>query len=141
MARASAQGHHTRQVIAPERGFPSAGTTLPSHEVAECLPYTLLNCLNLVLVYLPPFLALGKDMLFRFLERFVNLLTLEEIAGLAGGHQVIHTPLAALGARMDVVDSQDQPAFEIVQPVETAVVALELISRENLHRIFATQVR
>jgi hypothetical protein len=49
--------------------------------------------------------------------------------------------VAALGMRMDVVDRQDQPAFEIVPTVETAVVTLELISRENLHCFFATQVR
>jgi hypothetical protein len=41
---------------------------------------------------------------------------------------------------MDMVDGQDQPALEIVQTVETAVVTFELISLENLHRDFATQV-
>jgi hypothetical protein len=79
-------------------------------------------------------------MLFCFLERFVNPLPFDEIAGLAGGHQVVHAPRAAFGVRMDVINGQDQPAFEIVLPVETAVVAPVLISLENLHRVFATQV-
>jgi hypothetical protein len=41
---------------------------------------------------------------------------------------------------MDVIDGQDQPAFEIVLPVQTAVVTFVLIPPENLHRFFATQV-
>jgi len=45
-----------------------------------------------------------------------------------------------LGVWMDVIDGQDQPAFEIVKTVETAVVTFELISLEHLHRGFETQV-
>jgi hypothetical protein len=120
--------------------FPAAGTTFCSREATDCFPSTPLCWLDLFLVDLPPFLAFGENVLSCFLERFINPLALEQIAGLAGSHQVIHAPLAAFGMGMYVIDGQDQPAFEIVMPVQTAVVTFELISPENLYRFFATQV-
>jgi len=41
---------------------------------------------------------------------------------------------------MDVIDGQNHPFFEFVLPIETAVITLELIPLENLHRFFPTQV-
>src|ERR1019366_9427516 len=72
---------------------PAAGTTFCSREATDCFPSTPLCCLDLFLVDLPPFLALGDNVLFCFLERFINPLALEQIAGLAGSHQVFHAPL------------------------------------------------
>jgi hypothetical protein len=117
-----------------------AGTYLLSREAIDYLLSAPLRNLNLLLEDLPPFLALRKNVLFCFREGFINPLPLEEIAGLAGGDHVIHAPRAALGVRVNVIDGQDQPAFKIVQSVETTVATLELISLENLHCLFAAQV-
>ena len=45
-----------------------------------------------------------------------------------------------MGVRVDVINGQDHPVLEIAMSVETAVVTLEMIAPENLHRVFATQV-
>ena len=130
----------TAATAGPRYNYGLASTSILVPEAAKSVPSAPLRRLNLLLVDLPPFLALGEDVIFRFLERLINPFALDEIAGLAGGHQVVHVPRAAFGVRMDVVDGQDQPAFEIVLSVETTVVTFELISPENLHRVFATQV-
>ena len=65
---------------------PAAGTTPLSREATHGVLSAPLRYPNLFLVDLPPFLALGENILFCFLGRFVNPLPLEEIAGLAGGH-------------------------------------------------------
>jgi hypothetical protein len=89
------------------------------------------------LVNPPPFLAFDPDSLFRFLQGLVNSLALQQIARLACGDQIIHAALAPLGVRVHVIDGQDQPAFEISESVQAAVVASESIAPEDLHGILA----
>ena len=108
-----------QSLISPAK--PNSASVVGQSEQPTVFCLVPLRYLNLLLVDLAPLLALGDDKLFRFLERLINPLSLQQIAGLAGGHQVIHDSRATFGVRMDVIDGQDQPAFEIVLPVKTAV--------------------
>lgn len=77
-----------------------------------------LSCLDLLLEDLPPLLAPGDYKLLRFLEGLEDPLPLDEVAGLAGGDKIIHVAGSALGVWMNVIDGEDQPVLESVQPVE-----------------------
>lgn len=64
----------------------SAATTLMRADSS-----TVLACLNLLLVQLLPLLALFQDELFGVLKRSERALSLDDIARLAAGDEIVHS--------------------------------------------------
>jgi hypothetical protein len=95
----------------------------------------------MVVVLVSPLFALGQHEFLCVLERGERASAFNQVAGLAGRHQIVHASGAASGVRMNVVDSQDQPILEVAQAVQAAILALEMVPPENLHRFFAGQTR
>ncbi len=58
---------------------------------------------HLLVVLLSPFLPLSQDVLLGNLERSEQPLALDEVAGLASGHEVHHVPLATVGVGVNMV--------------------------------------
>ena len=88
-----------------------------------------------------PFLALGQHVFLGVLEGFVLVLALQDVAGLAGGDEVIHASGAAPRVGMDMVNRHDQPVLKTVQTVQAAILTLEMVTFENLHGFLARKVR
>jgi uncharacterized protein YwbE len=95
----------------------------------------------MVVVLASPLFALGQHEFLCVLERGEGAFALNQVAGLAGRHQIVHASAATSGVRMNVVDRQDQPILEVTQAVQAAILALEMIPPENLHGFFARQTR
>ena len=46
-----------------------------------------------------------------------------------------------MGVRMNMVNGEDHPICELVQSIQSAILALELITSEHLHGVFPRQMR
>jgi hypothetical protein len=95
----------------------------------------------MILVRVSPLFALGQHEFLCVVKRSERSFALNQVAGLAGGHEIVHASAATSGVGMDVVDRQDQPILEAVQAIQPAVLALEMVSLENLHGFLARQAR
>jgi hypothetical protein len=45
-----------------------------------------------------------------------------------------------MGMRVNVVNREDHPVCELVQSIQSAILALKLITSEHLHGVFPRQV-
>jgi hypothetical protein len=104
-------------------------------------PFSLLGTLmrgmqafHLVMVSLQPFLARLHHVLLGILDGREVPFALDKVAGLARAHKVLHISRASPGVGVNVVDRHDQPVFEPPLRIQSTVLALEVISLENLHR-------
>jgi hypothetical protein len=91
--------------------------------------------LGVMMILIPPFFPLPQHKLFGVLKGVELAVPLDQVAGLAAGDEVIHVPRAAARVGMNVINRQDHPVFKLVQPVEAAVLALEVVTPEDLHRL------
>ena len=92
--------------------------------------------LDLFLVEVAPFFALGQNVLFGLFKGCVHVLPLQEVARLASRYQVLHVAGTAAGTRMDEVHRQDEPVFVTVQRIQPAVLAHITVPLENLCGLF-----
>jgi hypothetical protein len=92
-------------------------------------------------VLLLPFLALPQDELLGIFERFEWTLSLDQVARLAAGYEIIHPPCTASCVRVNVVDGKDHPVGELVQAIQAAILALKMVTFENLHCLVTRYAR
>src|SRR5262249_19973003 len=83
------------------------------------------------------FLALGQDVFLGFFEAGEAVAAFEEIARAAGGYQVVRVLLATEGSRDYEVHGHDQAVFEAGGAMQAAVLALEMVPREDPHSLLA----
>jgi hypothetical protein len=102
--------------------------------------YTFLGRLGLLRVKVLPFLSPLQHKCFSILERFEDAFSLDHIARLTAGHEVLHFSYTAMIVRVNMVNGEDHPVRELVQAVQSAIPALKLITSKHLHRVFPRQV-
>ncbi len=98
-----------------------------------------LGSLRLLRVELLPFFAFLQHKCFGIFERLEDAFPLDDIARLAAGDKVFHFPRSAVSVRMDMVNSEDQPVCELMQAIQSAILAFKLVTSEYLHGILPRQ--
>ena len=98
------------------------------------------SCLCLLLVLVFPFVSLLQDKGLGIFKRSKEAFSLDHIARLAAGHKVIHPSCPAMGVRVNMVNGKNHPVRELVQPIQSTILALKLITSEYLHGVFPRQV-
>jgi hypothetical protein len=96
---------------------------------------------DLLFVLVLPLLALLQHELLGIFERFEGPLSLNQVAGLAAGYEVVHPPCAASRVRVNMVNGKDHPVGEMVQAIQAAILALEMVTFKNLHCLVTRYAR
>ena len=76
--------------------------------------------------------APGKYIFFGILEVLVDSLAFDHVARTAAGYQVGWILLALVGTRHDEINGHDQGVFKAGPPIQSAVLAAEFITFQNL---------
>ena len=67
----------------------------------------------MVVVLMSPRFSLGQHEFLRVPEGRERSLALDEVAGLTGGHKIVHASAATSSVGVNMINRQDQPILEV----------------------------
>src|SRR5487761_92122 len=91
--------------------------------------------LYVLIVDFLPFRPLGVNVLLGFSKRSEISRSFHPVARLASGHLISRFAASTLSVSVDVIDSHNHPILEAFKTVQSAILALEVVSFEDFHRL------
>lgn len=76
-----------------------------------------LRRLYLLSVNVLPLFALLEYKAFGVFESLKETFPLDQVTGLAAGHEIIHSARSTLSVRMNMINSQNHPVCELMQAI------------------------